>query len=136
MGMIIGDAKKKGAGPPVMNITPLVDVVLVLLIIFMVMIPMLSKQLWLNLPKKDDSAKDEPKPAESNENVVLTVDKAGAFFVNKTEIPKDQLKERIQRMMNAKSDKIAPYSATIEAMDIAKLGGAKTLAILTQKPAK
>jgi len=47
---------KKGGVAPSMNVTPLVDVVLVLLIIFMVVAPLLAKQLWLNLPKKDDTA--------------------------------------------------------------------------------
>ena len=50
----------KGRATPQMNVTPLVDVVLVLLIIFMVVTPLLSKQLWLNLPKKDDSAAPHP----------------------------------------------------------------------------
>ena len=59
MAMDIGSSGgKPGRAVPAMNVTPLVDVVLVLLIIFMVITPMLAKQFWLHLPNKVDQ--DEP----------------------------------------------------------------------------
>ena len=53
-----GQPDKSGFAAPTMNVTPLVDVVLVLLIIFMVVTPLLAKQFWVNLPNKVE--KEEP----------------------------------------------------------------------------
>jgi len=126
----------KGAVPQ-MNVTPLVDVVLVLLIIFMVVTPLLSKQFWLHLPKKDDT--QAAPPSTQNDNIVVTVDRSGAIRVNRTEIPKPEFRDRLARMIAARADKTVyfdaengtPYAFAVEAMDLSRAGGAKTIAILT-----
>ncbi len=138
MGMAVAGGGKKGQATPQMNVTPLVDVVLVLLIIFMVVTPLLSKQFWLQLPKQEESKAAMP---EENKSVVLTVEKSGTLKINGTEIPKAELKDKVSRYMAARPDKVvyfdaaddAPYSTTVEAMDIARQSGAKTVAILTKK---
>jgi biopolymer transport protein TolR len=138
MGMSIGAAGRKGQVTPQMNVTPLVDVVLVLLIIFMVVTPLLSKQFWLQLPKQEESKTMTP---EENKSVVLTVDREGALKINGTLVPKTELKDKVTRYMAARPDKVvyfdaaddAPYAVTVEAMDIARQGGAKSVAILTKK---
>jgi biopolymer transport protein ExbD/biopolymer transport protein TolR len=135
---VSGGNAKKTRPTPNMNVTPLVDVVLVLLIIFMVVTPLLNKQFWLQLPKQDTTQAQQP---EKNKSVVLSVKKDGLLEINGTAIPKDQLKDKIERVMAARSDKVvyfdaaddAPYAVTVEAMDIARQGGAKTIAILTNK---
>jgi biopolymer transport protein ExbD/biopolymer transport protein TolR len=142
MGMNVSAGGKKNAVAPTMNVTPLVDVVLVLLIIFMVVTPLLSKQFWLHLPKKDDKEEQEPPPPDAEKPVVVSVDAKGVIKINSTEIAKDQLKDKLARAMAAKTDKVlyfdaaddAPYGVTVEVMDIARQGGGKTIAILTQKP--
>jgi len=128
---------KKGRATPEMNVTPLVDVVLVLLIIFMVVTPLLAKQFWLQLPKQETTAE----PPTENKSVVLTVKKAGVIEINGAPIEKKDLKDKVSRVMAARTDKVvyfdaaddAPYAITVEAMDIARQGGAKTIAILTTK---
>src|SRR5262245_18468149 len=108
MGMSMGAARaKKGRATPEMNVTPLVDVVLVLLIIFMVVKPLLAKQFWLQLPKQDTQV--EP-PAE-NKSVVLTVKKDGALAINGAEIDKKDLKDKVSRVMAARSDKVVYFDA-------------------------
>jgi len=137
MGMSVGKSKTAQVVPQ-MNVTPLVDVVLVLLIIFMVVTPLLSKQLWLQLPKQEASAT----PSE-NKSVVLTVNKEGTFRINGEPVARADLKDRITRAMAARPDKVvyfdaaddAPYAASVEGMDVARQGGAKTVAILTKKVA-
>lgn len=141
MGMSIG-AGKKGGVTPTMNVTPLVDVVLVLLIIFMVVTPLLSKQFWLNIPKKDEEAKLEPNPPDSSKPVVLTVDEKGVVRINHAEVDRGELKDRLTRIFAARADNIlyfdaadgAPYGVAVEVMDLARMGGARTIAILTEKP--
>lgn len=138
MGMAIGaSGSKKGRATPEMNVTPLVDVVLVLLIIFMVVTPLLAKQFWLQLPKQDAQAQ----PPTENKSVVLTVKREGTLAINGTDIDKKDLKDKVSRVMAARSDKVvyfdaaddAPYAVTVEAMDLARQGGAKSIAILTNK---
>ena len=145
MAMNTSSGGKKGAIAPAMNVTPLVDVVLVLLIIFMVVTPLLTKQLWLNLPQKDDKqAQTPPPPADDTDKpVVLTVDAAGVIRINRAEVPKAELSARIARILAARADGLlyfdaaddAPYGTTVDVMDRARRGGARSIAILTEKTA-
>lgn len=141
MGVSLGGrgGGKKHEGPtPSINITPLVDVVLVVLIIFMIVTPMITKTFWLNLPSKPD-VKD-PAPPSDNKPLVMTVDKAGVIRVNTTVIPKSEVQERVPRLLAAKDQKVlyfdaasdASYAAAIEAMDLSRAGGVKSIAILTE----
>ncbi len=131
-------AGNKGRAIPQMNVTPLVDVVLVLLIIFMVITPLLTKQFWVQLPKQETAAAEPP---SENKSVVLTVKKEGILEINGTPVDKAELRDKVTRVMAARSDKVvyfdaaddAPYAVTVEAMDVARQGGAKTVAILTTK---
>ena len=144
MGMAVGGGGRKGEARPQMNVTPLVDVVLVLLIIFMVVTPLLTKQLWLNLPKKDENAQPTPPPSEENKNVVVSVTKDGAIKINQDVVPKEELQARLARIMAARAEKViyfdaedgAPYVAAVEAMDLSRMGGATTIAIMTDKIAR
>jgi biopolymer transport protein ExbD/biopolymer transport protein TolR len=142
MAMGVSFGGKKSAVQPTMNVTPLVDVVLVLLIIFMVVTPLLQKQFWLVLPKKDDTEKEPPPASDVDKPVVLSVDTAGVVRINKDEVQKAELGDRLRRVFAARQDNVlyfdasedAPYGVTVEVMDIARRGGAKQIAILTQKP--
>ncbi|MGK4003626.1 biopolymer transporter ExbD [Sorangium sp. So ce1036] len=145
MGMSAPQGGGRPAGvTPSMNVTPLVDVVLVLLIIFMVVTPLLAKQFWLNLPKKEDPVKVERAPDDADRPVVLTVDERGVLRINQTEVPRAELKERLARIFAARSDDVlyfdaddaAAYAVAVEAMDAARMGGARTIAVLTEKPAR
>lgn len=126
---------------PAMNITPLVDIVLVLLIIFMTVAPSLVKQFYVQIPKheekKAESADDKNKP------VVLKVKKDGSLEITGNPIAKTELREKLKRVLAAKNgdhtvffiaDEEAPYGAAVEAMDIARAGGAAPLTVLTEKP--
>lgn len=134
-----GGSKKKGGSTPAINITPLVDVVLVVLIIFMIVTPMVTKTFWLNLPPKDDKT-DTPPPPSDNKPLVMTVDKTGVIRMNTTIIPKAEVRDRVPRMLAAKDQKVlyfdaandASYAAAIEAMDLSRAGGVKSIAILTE----
>lgn len=139
-----GGSKKKAAAAstPTINITPLVDVVLVVLIIFMIVTPMVTKTFWLNLPPKDD--KKEPLPPSDDKPLVMTVDKSGVIRMNTTVISKADIKDRVPRMLAAKAQKVlyfdaandASYAVAIEAMDLSRAGGVKSIAILTESVLK
>jgi biopolymer transport protein TolR len=133
-----GSKKHNESSTPTINITPLVDVVLVVLIIFMIVTPMVTKTFWLNLPPKPDD-KQEPPPSD-NKPLVMTVDKAGVIRMNTTVIAKNEIRERVPRMLAAKDQKVlyfdaandASYATAIEAMDLSRAGGVKSIAILTE----
>jgi len=128
----------KGGIRPAMNVTPLVDVVLVLLIIFMVVTPLMTKQMWMDVPgKADEQTEVAPPPPGALPPVVLTVTKAGAVQINREDVPRDQVVARLQRMINARPDKIVffdaendvPYGTAMEVMDLAR-GGKLTVAVV------
>jgi biopolymer transport protein TolR len=145
MGMNVGSSGKGGKRrqpAPSMNVTPLVDVALVVLIIFMVVTPLMTKTFWLNLPKQDDKEKPEPPPTDdANKPLVVTVDKQGTIRVNQTAVSRSELEQRLPRMIAAKRQKVIyfdahddlPYGKAVEVMDLSRVGGARSIAILTQK---
>ncbi len=142
LGGMGGGGKKPASSTPTINITPLVDVVLVVLIIFMIVTPMVTKTFWLNLPPKDKN--EEPPPPSDNKPLVMTVDKAGVIRMNTTVISKNDIRDRVPRMLAAKDQKVlyfdaasdASYASAIEAMDLSRAGGVKSIAILTESVLK
>ena len=129
---------------PTVNVTPLVDVALVVLIIFMVVTPMMTKTFWLNVPKKDEETKKEKPKDNDNKPLVMTIDKSGVIRVNKTVVTKEEIGERLPRMLAAKNQRVlyfdahddVPYGTAIEVMDLSREGGARSIAILTENVAK
>jgi biopolymer transport protein ExbD len=125
---------------PTMNVTPLVDVVLVLLIIFMVVTPLLTKQVWMNVPPKPKEDIPQP-PSDAPQPIVLTVDKDGVTKVNSEVIPQAELATRIMRMLNAQTDKVVffdadsnlAYEKAVEVLDLVKGGGVETVAVLADE---
>jgi biopolymer transport protein ExbD len=140
-----GGRSKKPRPVPVMNVTPLVDIALVVLIIFMLIVPMMEKSFWLNLPKKAEEDKNKPHEPDQDEGpLVLTVDSKGVIRVNKTVLKKSEFPQRLPRMIAAQplpvvyfdaSDEVS-YGQAVEVMDLAKQNGAKAVAMLTDKVAK
>ncbi len=138
MGMSLGAGNKKhGRAAPEMNVTPLVDVVLVLLIIFMVITPLLSKQFWLALP--DPKEQDEPQQPNEHEPIVITVTKQGQIRINREVVPDAQFETRLHRMFAARKERSvffdahdeAPFSRASQALDMARAAGAATIAVAT-----
>lgn len=146
MGMSMGGGGGKKAKPtPDVNVTPLVDICLVVLIIFMVVMPMMTKTFWLNLPDKaDEEKKETPPPPSNNDPLVMTVDKEGTIRINKTVLKKEEIAVRLPRMLAAQRSKVLyfdahdnlPYGAASEAMDLSRAAGARSIAILTKSVVK
>jgi biopolymer transport protein TolR len=128
---------KPGRATPSMNVTPLVDVVLVLLIIFMVVTPLLAKQFWINLPNQVD--KQEPPASDDDTALVVRVTKSGQITVNTEVVSAAELTPRLRRMLSARKDRTIFFDADEEAdfgkavtvMDLARGGGATTIAVVT-----
>lgn len=136
----VGGGDKPGQIVPQMNVTPLVDVVLVLLIIFMVVTPLLTRQAWMNVPPAPKTDVTDP-PADAPPPVVVTVDTAGKIRINAEEVARAQLVSRVQGMLNARADKVVffdaasdtPYEKAVEILDTLKGGGMNTIAVLADE---
>lgn len=117
------------------NVTPFVDVMLVLLIIFMVTAPMMQQGVQVNLPKAETKTLT---PQEST--VVVSIDREGRLFINSGEIPAGQLRSRLTDMFAAKTkkevflkaDKDVPYGEVIKAMAEIKGAGIERLGMVTE----
>lgn len=119
------------------NVTPFVDVMLVLLIIFMVAAPMLSMGIDVNLPRVKSKSVDV-----SEEKLVLTVNEAREIFLNKTKIPLAELNtkleaiflSRIDREVFLRADKNVPYGFVVEIMAEVRRAGVDKLGMITDPP--
>lgn len=134
MGAKVG-GKKKGAMAEI-NVTPLVDVVLVLLIIFMVVTPMLSSGVDVKLPK----AKTAQEEKDMGQNLVIGVKGDGSVYVDKKLVTLDTLVAEIDtvranRSLVLKGDKVAKYGQVREVIDIIheKIPGTDTMLLATEK---
>ena len=121
------------------NVTPLVDVMLVLLVIFMVTAPMMQQGVQVNLPKADTKAMT---PQE--EAVVVSVDRSGKVFINKDEIPAGDLRAKLTGMFSSrakkevflKADAGVPYGEVVRAMADIKGAGIERLGMVTEPQTK
>lgn len=124
---------------PEMNITPLIDVVLVLLIIFMVVTPLMIKQLWVNTPRPVLSESATPEDPETP--AVIAVDARGAVKLNNELVAPPALAGALRAALAGKKDKTvffsahddAPYGTAVDVMDAARGAGASSIAVATQK---
>jgi len=133
--MDVGGAK--GGLKADINVTPLVDVMLVLLIIMMLIAPMLQKGVDVKLPLASNSA-DKP---ETQEQTVVAVDANKRFFLNSIPVREDDLTTQITAIMENRKEKVvlikgdseAPYSAIMNAMDKLRAANIENIGLITER---
>jgi len=136
MAMDVGGAK--GGVKSDINVTPLVDVMLVLLIIMMLVAPLLQQGVQLTLPVALNTV-DKP---DTGDPIVVFVDQNNKFYVNALEInPVDVptrltavLEEKAEKTVYLKGDTNASYSSIMRMMDALRKAGIDTVALITERP--
>ncbi len=135
MGMAAGDS---GDGPSgEINVTPLVDVCLVLLIIFMVMIPKNVPEISVRVPPE---SKQKKPPTNQNETLVVGLTKEGGVTLNRNPVDRSALEGLIESRLRGRDpvvfvdfDDDVPYGDAVAVLDIVKHGGAEVLGIMKKK---
>lgn len=138
MGMAVQSGGGKKTPTPQVNVTPLVDVALVVLIIFMVVAPMMTKTFTLAIPP--EPPKDAQPQPTSDEPLVLTIDGSGTMRINKQVVTPEELPATLPRMLAASRHKVLhfdaedglPYGDVVVALDRCRDAGAKSIAIVTK----
>ena len=142
MAMTTGGSGGGKTVTPNMNVTPLVDVVLVLLIIFIVITPQLTRKFWVHTPRQEKKeVEKQDLPPDPSPPLVLRVSAQRTLTVNGSELSLAELPDRLRRMFAARDDHIlffdaedeVEYGFAVEVMDQARAGGAVTIAPLIAK---
>ena len=135
--MAMDTGGSKGSVKSDINVTPLVDVMLVLLIIMMLIAPMLQQGVAVQMP---EAANTGEKP-DTQDQTVVAIDSRGAFYVNAIAVTPDDLIPRVQRVLEDKKEKIvylkgdkdAKYSAIMDAMDALRKAQIENIALITER---
>jgi biopolymer transport protein ExbD len=117
------------------NVTPLVDVMLVLLIIMMIVAPLLQKGADVKLPLAANTA-DKP---ETQDQTVVAVDKTDRYFVNGLPVRKEDLRQKVEEILETKAERIilikadeeARYAAVMDLMDELRTMGIEDMGLIT-----
>jgi biopolymer transport protein ExbD len=119
------------------NVTPLVDVMLVLLVIFMVVTPLLRQQVPIDLPIAEHS-----RESQDTSQVTLVAAADGHLLLNERPVAADALDSALRDLYVARPEKVIfleadralPYSRVVDLMDACRAAGIERLGIVTQKP--
>lgn len=116
------------------NLVPLIDVLLVVLFFYMIVSPMMSRGLDVNLPKSESNT------VKPEDRIVLTVTRSQELFVEKDRVSISKLRGVLDSIRQSKpqinvylrADKDAPYGAVVQVMDIVKRAGIDRLGMVTE----
>lgn len=128
-------ARRSDAPMSEINITPLVDVMLVLLVIFILTAPLMTSAIRLDLPRSEGG-----EAGAAPQSLVLVVDAQGAFFVNDQPISPEALRQRLSAAalqnplteLELRADASVPYGRVVEAMGLAQKAGLSRIGFVSQ----
>jgi len=120
------------------NVVPYIDVMLVLLVIFMITAPLLTQGVKVELPR----AAAKPVESQDQETLVVTVDRAGNYFLDDRRIAPEELRRKVAAILRLRpqtpvlirGDRQAKYDEVVKAMTLLQSAGAPSVGLLTEPP--
>ncbi len=124
------------------NVTPLIDVVLVLLIIFMVMTPLAEKQMFMRVPEYEPEALPIPPDQVPPDQTVLTVKNDGRVLLNRQDKSIDEAMTYLHQVYDGRPSKVlffnaedtVKYDMVVKVLDLAHVAGVNTIGMMTDPP--
>lgn len=131
------DSQRPGRPISEINVTPLVDVMLVLVVIFILTAPILASSIKLDLPKSNVAA---PKQALQTPHLMLVVDRAGQAYLDEQPVSTAELTQRFKQValtnanteLHLRADQAAPYGRVAEALGAAQAAGLSRIGFVTE----
>ena len=137
--MSFGRLERTRASEPMsdINVTPLVDVMLVLVVIFIITAPLLASSIRLDLPRTDAA-----QPSDAPKFVTVVLDKAGGTFIDDQPVPSPELAERLAQAaqrnpeleVQLRADQTVPYGRIVEVMGAAQKAGLNRIGFVAEPP--